>query len=64
MNFEVYKDASGKWRWRLRAINNKIVADSGESYHNRLDCLGAIRIIKAEAPDALVVDGVDETERW
>lgn len=26
-----------EWRWRVQAANNKIVADSGEGYKNRLD---------------------------
>lgn len=30
--FEIYVDKTGGWRWRLRAPNKKIVADSGESY--------------------------------
>jgi uncharacterized protein YegP (UPF0339 family) len=30
--FEVYRDAAGEWRWRLKAANGRIVADSGEGY--------------------------------
>ena len=33
--FEVYQDRTGEWRWRLRAGNGRIVADSGESYRQR-----------------------------
>lgn len=32
---EVYEDAEGEWRWRVRARNNRIVADSGEGYVRR-----------------------------
>lgn len=32
MKCEVYQDRRGGWRWRLRARNGNIVADSGESY--------------------------------
>lgn len=35
MKFEIYKDASGEWRWRLVAKNNRIVADSGEGYKRK-----------------------------
>lgn len=35
--FEVYKAADG-WRWRLRAKNSKIVADSGEAYSSKSNC--------------------------
>ena len=30
--FETYKDAGGDHRWRLRAANGRIVADSAEGY--------------------------------
>jgi uncharacterized protein YegP (UPF0339 family) len=32
MTFLLYQDAKGGWRWRLRSGNNRIIADSGESY--------------------------------
>jgi len=35
MRFEVYKDAAGGFRWRARASNGKVVADSGEAYKRR-----------------------------
>lgn len=30
MEYEVYEDAAGEYRWRLRASNGDIVGDSGE----------------------------------
>lgn len=35
---EIYKDGAGEFRWRGLAKNNKIVADSGEGYNNRMYC--------------------------
>ncbi len=35
---EVYRDAAGEWRWRARAANDNVVADSSEGYVNRNDC--------------------------
>ena len=32
---EIYRDANREWRWRLRAANGRIVADSGEGYRCR-----------------------------
>lgn len=32
MNFELYQDAAGEWRWKLVAANGLIVADSAEGY--------------------------------
>jgi uncharacterized protein YegP (UPF0339 family) len=35
---EIYRDAGGEYRWRVRASNGRIVADSAEGYENRVDC--------------------------
>lgn len=52
LTFRVFKDDAGEWRWHLRAANNRIVADSGEGYQNRADCLHGIHLVKhaANAP--------------
>jgi len=47
MTYYYWKDASGQWRWHLVAANNRIIANSGESYHNEQDCLAAINLIKS-----------------
>lgn len=49
MVFTVYVDANRQWRWRLTAANNRIIANSGEGYHNQQDCLGAINLVKSTA---------------
>lgn len=33
---EIYQDAEGDYRWRGKAANGKIVAESGEGYRNRM----------------------------
>jgi uncharacterized protein YegP (UPF0339 family) len=48
MYFEIYKDSSNQWRWRLKGANHEIIAQ-GESYHNKTDCLGAISLVKSTA---------------
>ena len=53
-NFELYKDASGEWRWRLRHVNRNVIAESGEGYHNKADALQGIESVKENAPDAPV----------
>jgi len=55
MRFILYKDISGQWRWYLEAANNRKVANSGEGYYNRADCLAAIQIVK-NSPKAPVYD--------
>lgn len=51
---EVYRDKGGQWRWRLVAINGNIIANSGEGYKNKLDCVEMIDGI---------VEGVNVVER-
>lgn len=46
MAYYVYKDTQSQWRWRLVAANNRIIANSGEGYWNKTDCLGAINLVK------------------
>lgn len=35
MNIVFYKDERSEWRWRVRAKNGRIVADSGEGYSSK-----------------------------
>jgi uncharacterized protein len=55
MTYVVYKDANGQFRWRLRGDNYKIVANSGEGYHHKSDCLAGIELVK-NSKDARVID--------
>ena len=54
MKFQVYRDASGKFRFRLRANNNQIVA-TGEGYETKASCLNGIGSIKKNC-DAKIED--------
>lgn len=49
MYYQMYKDVTGSWRWRLIAGNNRIIANSGESYNNKSDCLHAIALVKSSS---------------
>lgn len=42
MRIDIYQDARGYWRWRLRAANHKIVAESGEGYSARHKAVDAV----------------------
>jgi len=46
MKFHIYKDAKKEWRWRLKAANGKIIADSGEGYTSKQGCRNALALIK------------------
>ncbi|PJZ64277.1 DUF1508 domain-containing protein [Leptospira wolffii] len=53
--FEVYKDNSGKFRFRLKAGNGEIIAQ-GEAYESKQACLNGIESIKKNAPNADIVE--------
>jgi len=55
MKYHVYKDDAGEWRWRLKAANGKVLADSGEGYSSKTACKEGIDLVKASA-NADVVD--------
>ena len=38
-----YKDDIGEWRWRMRARNGNIMADSGEGYSSKRNAFRAFR---------------------
>ncbi|MCD6322777.1 MAG: YegP family protein [Clostridiales bacterium] len=56
--FEVYTDNAGKFRFRLKASNGQVIA-SGQGYATKDSCLTGIESVKANAPDAPVVDVED-----
>ena len=53
--FEVYKDSTGEFRFRLKASNGQVIA-TGESYKTKAGVLNGIASIKRNAADAAVVD--------
>lgn len=55
MQYQKYKDTNNQWRWRLVAVaNGKIIANSGEGYHNESDCDHAISLVKSSSNAAVV----------
>lgn len=57
MKFLIFKDKSGEWRWRLKAENGRIIADSGDGYKKRADCENGIRLVKESSGAEVRVDG-------
>ena len=53
--FKIYKDAAGKFRFRLKAPNGEIIA-SGEAYESKDACKNGIASIKENAPKAEIAD--------
>jgi uncharacterized protein YegP (UPF0339 family) len=54
-NFELYKDAKGKFWFRLKAGNGEINA-VGEAYDSKASAKNGIASVQKNAPDASLVD--------
>jgi uncharacterized protein YegP (UPF0339 family) len=54
--FEIYKDKSGEFRWRLVASNGQAIATSGEGYKSKESAKGGIESVKKNAPGAAVTE--------
>ncbi|HYN30176.1 MAG TPA: DUF1508 domain-containing protein [Dermatophilaceae bacterium] len=52
--FEIYRDAAGEYRWRLRAVGRGIVAVSGEGFRTRAECEAEVTWIRRYAAGAPV----------
>ena len=59
--FEVFADKAGEFRFRLKARNGEIIA-VGEGYKAKNSCLNGIESIKKNAPDAEVVENLDDNK--
>jgi uncharacterized protein len=57
MQFHIFQDARLEWRWQLSNSEGKKVADSGEGYREKEDCLDSIAQVQA-CEDALVLENV------
>jgi hypothetical protein len=51
--YEVYKDAAGKFRWRLRASNGDEIA-SGQGYESKEGCMDGVKSVKKNARSKVV----------
>jgi uncharacterized protein YegP (UPF0339 family) len=52
--FEIYKDERLEFRWRFKANNGKILAESAEGYNNPANCEHAIILIKQKVASARI----------
>jgi uncharacterized protein YegP (UPF0339 family) len=43
---EIYRDARREWRWRLKASNGRILADSGEGYRRKSSAIHGARRVR------------------
>jgi uncharacterized protein YegP (UPF0339 family) len=54
--FQIYEDNKGEFRWKLRAANNRAIADSAEGYKNKRDCLLGIQLVRRLSQTAEIKD--------
>lgn len=54
--FEVYRDRSSEHRWRFKAGNGEIMADSAEGYVTGYGAKRAARNVRETAPEAPIRD--------
>lgn len=57
--FEVFADAGGEWRWRLKAGNHEIVASS-EGYTDKAGAIRAVGSMKRWVENAAVEEITEE----
>jgi len=56
---EIYPDTSGKYRWRLRAANNEIVASSGQDFASKSGAREAAETLKRTSAVSEIVEIAD-----
>jgi uncharacterized protein YegP (UPF0339 family) len=55
LSFVIYRDGSGRYRWRCTADNGKVVAESKDGYEDKTDCEAEIRWFQKVAPSSPIV---------
>jgi uncharacterized protein YegP (UPF0339 family) len=56
LTFEVYKDAGGKFRWRVKDAHDANLGMASKGYEMKADCLKTIEAIRAGAAKAKIDD--------
>jgi uncharacterized protein YegP (UPF0339 family) len=54
--FELYRDAKGEYRWRLKARNGQVLATGGQGYATKRDAAQSIEQMQRETTGAGLVD--------
>ncbi len=47
VSLTIYRDKRREWRWRIKAANGRIIADSGEGYKRQAACLKGLEAVSA-----------------
>ena len=57
--FEIYKDKSGQFRFRLKARNGEVLV-IGEPYTTKSNCKNGISSVKKNAKDSIIIEQTKE----
>lgn len=60
MRIEVYKDKKRQYRWHCKAVNGRVIAESGESYHNLADLYDVLSTLRSGAFKSAEIVELDE----
>ena len=55
-NYEIFKDKSGKFRFRLVASNGEIIAAAEEGFDSKHECESTIELVRTCALEAKILD--------
>jgi uncharacterized protein YegP (UPF0339 family) len=55
---EFYEDSKGEYRWRIIAPNGEKIANCGEGYKNKKDCIKALDSVRWH------IDNSEVVEKW
>ncbi len=66
LTFELYKDAGGDFRWRLKAGNGQVIATPGQAYKAKADAKAGVERIQKDAKDLTfeLYDDAKKETRW
>lgn len=53
MQYEMFEDRSGMWRWNLDDAKGSTIATSARGYVDPLDCLHAINLVRSSRDAAV-----------
>ena len=59
--YQVYKDITGKYRFRLRAANNKILAVS-EAYETKAGCINGVKSVQKNCQSQIEDKTIEDTK--
>lgn len=58
--FEVFRDRSDEWRWRLRHRNGNVIATSGEGYTRKHNAQKGLQSVIRNAQEAEIIEDTEK----